>query len=104
MEENQNLKIDIRTLRRAAERLFDELEIRYPEVDLTDRAWYWEFISPGRYEFPAPSTSPAIGDLNDDWAELTRISDEQEVTSLFADLEHLGNLLCAISDETAEAT
>lgn len=98
MEKTQRLKIDVKTLRRAAERLFDDLETEQ-EIDLTDRAWYWTFLAPGRYRFPTPPSNPSIGDLNDDWAELRRISDPREIGSLSESLDNLGSILSAIADE-----
>lgn len=91
------MRIDVSDLRTVATRLFDHLDsLGERSVDL-DQDYYWVIAENQLYDPTQAPTDFVLGQLTDDWRELTKVLEGDEPVSYT--LVWLGSVLRAIGQQ-----
>jgi hypothetical protein len=94
------MDIKVSQLRTATERLLAHLESKGDTVNV-EADFYWNIPAPARYNPYEEPKELTLGQLSDDWGELSRIA-EGEAEPINYALVWLGAVMTAIGEQVGE--
>lgn len=92
------MDINIKELQQVTEKIFLALRENDVETINLTEDYYWEIPEESLYKMSEKPKDFMAGQLSDDWNELQRLLDKDEIAHPFHDLAHLSSLLRYIAE------